>query len=87
MLAKNNSAVGETQALQTMNVLIAQLVNQMQLLRQLTQAQINMQATYFNQEVAEKQKADTVANAMFHNYEDEPNSTYEMSNTSFLPSS
>lgn len=55
LMAKNNQAVGQTQALQTLNQLTAQTIPQMQLTRELLSEQIAIQAAMVNKENQEKQ--------------------------------
>jgi P-type conjugative transfer protein TrbJ len=55
LMAKNNQSVGQTQALQTLNELTAQIIPQMQLTRELLSEQISMQAAMMGRETQEKQ--------------------------------
>jgi P-type conjugative transfer protein TrbJ len=55
LMAKNNQSVGQTQALQTLNELTAQIIPQMQLTRELLSEQISMQAAMMGKENQEKQ--------------------------------
>ncbi len=55
LMAKNNQSIGQTQALQTLNELIAQTIPQMQLMRELLSEQISIQAAMINKENQEKQ--------------------------------
>ncbi len=66
LLAKNNEALGQTQAIQTLNQLTAQLINQMQELRQLTQQQIQLQSAYINQQISEQKRVGENMNVMIH---------------------
>lgn len=55
LMAKNNQSVGQTQSLQTLNELTAQIIPQMQLTRELLSEQISIQAAMINKENQEKQ--------------------------------
>jgi P-type conjugative transfer protein TrbJ len=55
LMAKNNQSVGQTQALQTLNELTAQIIPQMQLTRELLSEQISIQAAMINKEDQDKQ--------------------------------
>jgi len=55
LMARNNQAVGQTQALQTLNELTAQTIPQMQLTRELLSEQVSLQAATISKENQEKQ--------------------------------
>src|SRR5208283_1059251 len=55
LLAKNDQAVGQTQALQTSNQLAAQTIQQMQSTRELLSENITVQATIAMREIQERQ--------------------------------
>ncbi len=65
LLAKNDASVGQTQALQTLNQLTGQLVQQSQQTRQLMAAQIGMQASINSALIEEKRKAKEQGDAIF----------------------
>ncbi len=55
LLAKSNDAVGQTQAIQTLNQLVGQMILQMQMMRDLLGEQISLQSAAINQQNQEKQ--------------------------------
>jgi conjugal transfer/entry exclusion protein len=65
LLAKSNTAVGETQAIQTLNELVAQMIQQQQLTRELINQLINLQTAQVNQETQDKKDGATIANQIY----------------------
>lgn len=66
LMAQNNQAVGQTQALQTLNQLTAQTIPQMQLTRELLSEQISVQAAIVTKENQEKQDMDDKLDQIIH---------------------
>jgi P-type conjugative transfer protein TrbJ len=66
LMAKNNGSVGQTQALQTLNQLIAQTIPQMQLTRELLSEQISLQAAMINRENQEKEDMTSKMDQIIH---------------------
>ena len=66
LLNKSNQSIGETQALQTLNEITAQLVPQMQMMRELLSEQITLQSALINKENQEKQMTTNTVNQVFH---------------------
>ena len=66
LMSKNNQSVGQTQALQTLNQLTAQIIPQMQLTRELLSEQISMQAAMINKENQEKQDMNNKMDQIIH---------------------
>jgi len=79
LMAKNNQAVGQTQALQTLNELTAQTVPQMQLTRELLSEQISMQAALINKENQEKQDMTEKMDQIIHPIEN-GSSSFDLGN-------
>ncbi len=66
LMLKNNQAMGQTQALQTLNELTAQTIPQMQLTRELLSEQISIQAAMINKENQEKQDMTNKMDQIIH---------------------
>jgi len=65
LLAKSNNAVGQTQAIQTLNELIGQMIQQQQLTRELLNQLINLQTAQINQETQDKQDGANLLNQIY----------------------
>jgi len=77
LLDKSNNAVGQTQALQTLNQLVAQLIQQQQLTRELLNQQITLQAASINQHNQEKQDQANSLNTTYNaTTNDQPSVTF-----------
>ena len=77
LLDKSNNAVGQTQALQTLNQLVAQLIQQQQLTRELLSQQITLQAASINQHNQEKQDQANSLNTTYNaTTNDQPSVTF-----------
>ena len=66
LMSKNNQSLGQTQALQTLNELTAQIIPQMQLTRELLSEQISIQSAMINKENQEKQDMANKMNQIIH---------------------
>jgi conjugal transfer/entry exclusion protein len=65
LLAKSNSAVGQTQAIQTLNQLVGQMIQQQQLTRELINQLINLQTAQINQDTQDKQDGANLVNQIY----------------------
>jgi P-type conjugative transfer protein TrbJ len=79
LMAKNNQAVGQTQAIQTLNELTAQTIPQMQLTRELLSEQIAIQAAMANKENQEKQDMTDKMDQIIHPIEN-GSSSFDLGN-------
>ncbi len=66
LLAKSNDAVGQTQAIQTLNQLVGQMILQMQMMRDLLGEQISLQSAAINEQNQEKQDQANASDQMYN---------------------
>ena len=66
LLAKSNDAVGQTQAIQTLNQLVGQMILQMQMMRDLMGEQISLQSAAINEQNQEKQDQANASDQMYN---------------------
>ena len=65
LLVKSSSAAGQTQAIQTLNELVAQMIQQQQLTRELINQLINLQTAQINQDTQDKQDGANLMNQIY----------------------